>query len=69
VRSVRELVGTLAPLDQAAEYRFAAVVWVSVLSLSLKFRRPETAWRVVEPVVFAVSLKEVVAAGPVKFGA
>jgi hypothetical protein len=59
----------IEPLDSTAEARVAEVVWVSLLSESLKFIVPVSWCSAPEPVVLVFSEKLPVAEDEVKTGA
>jgi hypothetical protein len=67
-KSASAAAGTPPPPDNDVVRNDADVVWLSVLSLSLKPRVPVARCGVAEFVVFAVSLKLVVAADELKVG-
>ena len=58
----------IVPLDSTADCSIADVVWVSVLSLSLKLIVPDSVCSVVESVVLVNSVKLPVADEEVKTG-
>ncbi len=58
----------IVPLESTAECNVAAVVWVSLWSLSLKLIVPDSVCSVVESVVLANSVKLPVADDEVKTG-